>query len=491
MKQAFNPYLPNYEYVPDGEPHVFDGRLYVFGSHDRFGGKMFCLNDYVAWSAPVEDLKDWRFEGVIYKKTEDPENPKGNKSMYAPDVARGPDGRYYLYYGLADQYKLNVAVCDTPAGEYRYYGCVSHPGGTPWGEKDTDFMPFDPGILVDDDGRIHLYAGQGPLGKKQAVRDKKRRFRDSAYYAELEPDMKTIRRGPMRLLPSCADSEGTGFEHHEFFEANSIRKFGGRYYFIYSSVQSHELCYAMSDRPDGGFRYGGTLHSNGDIRPGEPLCENGAHGNDRRIKAYIGNNHGSIAEVGGRYYIFGHRHTNASMFSRQGVAEEIFMDETGHFAQAELTSCGLNGGPLQGTGRYDAAIACNLQSKNGACFSFFLSQNALHPRLTQDGPDRESDPGQYIANLRDGALAGFKYFDFESSRPETISVQIRGRTRGVLYVYAHEPGGFPAAQIAVDVNTKDWVSAGAALRVAGSRTPLFFLYRGSGKLDFLSFELRA
>ena len=490
MQQVFNPYLPNYEYVPDGEPHVFGDRLYVFGSHDRFGGRMFCLNDYVAWSAPVEDLKDWRYEGVIYRKTEDPENPRGNKSMYAPDVAQGPDGRYYLYYGLADQYKLNVAVCDTPAGEYHYYGCVTHADGTPWGEKDTDFMPFDPGILVDGDGRIHLYAGQGPLSRRQAARDKKRRFRDSAYYAELEPDMKTIRRGPLRLLPNCAESAGTGFEDHEFFEANSIRKFKGRYCFIYSSVQSHELCYALSDRPDCGFVYGGTLHSNGDIRPGEPLCANGAHGTDRRIKAYIGNNHGSIAEVKGHYYIFGHRHTNASMFSRQGVAEEIFMDENGHFAQAEMTSCGLNGGPLRGIGPYPAAIACHLQSKNGACFSFFASQNFLHPRLTQEGPDRESDPGQYVANLRDGATAGYKYFDFDSARPQSISVQIRGRAKGVLYVYGSEPGGFPAARIPVDVKTKDWVNAAAALRVEGSRTPLFFLYRGSGKLDFRSFALQ-
>ena len=491
MKQVFNPYLPNYEYVPDGEPHVFDGRLYVFGSHDRFGGKMFCVNDYVAWSTPVEDLKSWRYDGVIYRKTQDPANPKGNKSMYAPDVARGPDGRYYLYYGLADQYKLNVAVCDTPAGEYQYYGCVTHADGTPWGEKDTDFMPFDPGILVDDDGRTHLYAGQGPLSSSQAARDKRRRFRDSAYYVELESDMKTIRRGPVRLLPNSADSAGTGFEDHEFFEANSIRKFNGRYYFIYSSVQSHELCYAMSDRPDCGFRYGGTLHSNGDIRPGQPLCANGAHGTDPRIKAYIGNNHGSIADVKGRYYIFGHRHTNASMFSRQGVAEEIFMDEQGRFAQAEMTSCGLNGGPLKGTGLYPAAIACHLQSKSGACFSFALSQNFLHPRLTQDGPDRESDPGQYVANLRDGATVGFKYFDFESERPQTISVKISGHAKGVLYVYACEPGGIPAAQILVDLKTDAWVSASSPIRVSGGRTPLFFLFRGSGKLDFNSFELQA
>lgn len=66
-KQAFNPYLPSWEYVPDGEPYVFDGRVYVYGSHDIFGGHVFCLNDYVCWSAPVDDLGNWRYEGIIYK----------------------------------------------------------------------------------------------------------------------------------------------------------------------------------------------------------------------------------------------------------------------------------------------------------------------------------------------------------------------------------------------------------------------------------------
>ena len=51
-KQCFNPYLPSYEYIPDGEPYVFDGRVYVYGSHDRFGAMSFCENDYVTWSAP-------------------------------------------------------------------------------------------------------------------------------------------------------------------------------------------------------------------------------------------------------------------------------------------------------------------------------------------------------------------------------------------------------------------------------------------------------
>ena len=76
-KQVFNPYLPSYEYIPDGEPRVFNGRLYIYGSHDRFNGDVYCANDYVCWSAPENDLSDWRYEGVIFRKTQDPRNPDG------------------------------------------------------------------------------------------------------------------------------------------------------------------------------------------------------------------------------------------------------------------------------------------------------------------------------------------------------------------------------------------------------------------------------
>ena len=76
-KQCFNPYLPSYEYIPDGEPYVFDGRVYVYGSHDRFGAMSFCENDYVTWSAPEEDLSDWRYEGIIFHRTDDPMNEDG------------------------------------------------------------------------------------------------------------------------------------------------------------------------------------------------------------------------------------------------------------------------------------------------------------------------------------------------------------------------------------------------------------------------------
>ena len=65
-KQVFNPYLPLYEYIPDGEPHIFDGRLYIYGSHDKFGAFNFCHNDYVTWSTPIDDLKSWKYPSVDF-----------------------------------------------------------------------------------------------------------------------------------------------------------------------------------------------------------------------------------------------------------------------------------------------------------------------------------------------------------------------------------------------------------------------------------------
>ena len=130
MRQAMNPYLPLYEYIPDGEPHVFGDRIYVYGSHDRFDGKKFCLNDYVCYSAAVNNLKEWRYEGVIYKKTQDPRMRDGNHELWAPDVVRGKDGRYYLYYCPDDKIRsIGVAVCDSPAGQYAFYGLVQDTSG--------------------------------------------------------------------------------------------------------------------------------------------------------------------------------------------------------------------------------------------------------------------------------------------------------------------------------------------------------------------------
>lgn len=344
-KQAWNPYLPSWEYVPDGEPHVFGDRLYVYGSHDRFGGDTYCLEPYVCWSAPVEDLSDWTCHGVIYTGEGDTLNETGKRLMFAPDVAEYR-GKYYLYYGLDSSIAISVAVSDRPEGPYSFYGNVHHRDGQILGLKKGDAQQFDPGIFVDDDGRVYLYSGFSTTPEvAERIRKKMGDKADALHVStegnwviELEEDMLTVKSEPKRLLPGVSNSAGTGFEGHEFFEASSMRRFGGTYYAVYSSVQGHELCYAMSDRPDGGFVYKGVLHSNGNL------------GISDKPLYYYANNHGSLVEAGGAYYIFGHRHTSYTQYQRQGVAEQVFMEADGSFAQAEMTSCGLNGKPLAGTG---------------------------------------------------------------------------------------------------------------------------------------------
>lgn len=126
-KRVFNPYLPEWEYVPDGEPHIFNNRVWGYGSHDRKNGDSYCLEDYVVWSAPTDDLSNWTCSGTIFKKEDDPYNEKGKYSLFAPDIAKGPDGRYYLYYFTAQMERISVAVSERPDGRFRYYGDIHYP----------------------------------------------------------------------------------------------------------------------------------------------------------------------------------------------------------------------------------------------------------------------------------------------------------------------------------------------------------------------------
>lgn len=292
-RQAVNPYLPSWEYIPDGEPHVFNGRVYVYGSHDRFNAPIFCVNDYVCWSAPVEDLSEWRYEGVIYRKKQDPKNPLGYHLLFAPDVCQGPDGRYYLYYAFDFLGIMSVAVCDTPAGEYKFLGHIHYADGTLWGRRRGDQLPFDPGVLADDDGRVWLYSGF--YNAVPAILTGGHKLRcDGGTVLELEKDMVTIKTEPRVIFPK----KGPGaFQGHEFFEASSIRKEGKTYIFVYSSRHNHELCYATSQSPDRDFSYGGTLVSQGDIFLDSNLSEKHAANYIHR-SAFGGRNFEYYSECG-------------------------------------------------------------------------------------------------------------------------------------------------------------------------------------------------
>lgn len=334
--------------MPDGEPYVFGDRVYIYGSHDKFNGDKFSENHYVCWSAPVESLYDWRYEGIIYCKNQDPLNTDGTKCLYAPDIQQGTDGRYYLYYALESIGIMSVAVCDTPAGSFEYYGSVRYRDGKIVGESREDIFQFDSGVFMDDDGRIYLYTGFAPGDSEFWDKMLKGRKYEGAYCIELETDMLTVKAGPRLIIPKVGHADDTNFTGHEFYEASSMRKVGNTYYFIYSSINGHELCYATSDRPDDGFVYGGTILSNGDIYYNGRSEAEGLN--------YTGNNHGSIVKISGQWYIFYHRQINRHSFSRQACADKIVIDKDGCIKQVEMTSCGLNNGPLIGRGNILAHI---------------------------------------------------------------------------------------------------------------------------------------
>lgn len=474
MTTAFNPYLPSYEYVPDGEPHVFGGRLYVYGSHDAFGGDAFCVNNYVCYSAPLDDLGAWQYEGVIFDKATDPLNPDNQMNMNAPDVCQGPDGRFYLYYQLHRVTVTSVAVADRPEGPFTFYGHVKHPDGTLYGKARGDAYNFDPGMLVDDDGRIYMYTGFSPdAGMMRTVMTRMGVGLDGGTVVELEPDMLTLKGEPKATIPGKLFAAGTAFEGHGFFEASSPRKIGGRYYLIYSSALSHELCYAVSNSPMGEWQYGGTIVSIGDIGlPGT---------SETFARNFTGNTHGGLVEVNGQWYVFYHRQTNQQMCARQGCAEKISILADGSIPQVEVTSCGLNDGPLPAKGCYEARIACNLWGKKGT-FAYKLPRHSEpdYPYFTQSGADREADGDQYIANMTDGSVAGFKYFAFDGSE-NTVAVTAKGSAEGTVAVLA-APDAAPIARIAV-APAENWQRFAAQLPSLSGTSAVYLRYAGTGSLD--------
>ncbi|NLD95427.1 MAG: family 43 glycosylhydrolase [Fibrobacter sp.] len=491
MKQIFNSFLPLSEYIPDGEPHVFGDRVYIYGSHDKEGGETFCMLDYVVYSAPVTDLLDWKYEGVIYSSSQDPNNDGKRTYMYAPDVVKGNDGRFYLYYALAGDERrggqfdgpISVAVCDTPAGKFKYHGDVQFKDGTPV----KRMIPFDPGV-INDDGVIRLYYGwalnisipRNPVGRAIMVKIMQKMFKKTkkeivdepqgimgANVVELEDDMITVKSDIKRIVPGRNAAKGTTFAGHAFFEASSIRKIKDTYYFIYSSELMHELCYATSKYPDRDFVFGGTIVSSGDI---------GFRG--RKAKDRInatGNNHGSIEQINGEWYVFYHRHTHNSSFSRQACAEKITIEEDGSIAQVGITSCGLNGAPLVAKGEYPSPIYSILT--DGKMKHIGVGHlRTCKPCMTDRNDQR------FITNIKNGVIIGYKYFMFNGAA--TLNLTIRGKGKGTFLVKT-DMNGEPIGEIPVKPGS-DWESFGIPIDLSG-QFPLILQYKGSGMVEFMSF----
>lgn len=484
-----NPIFPLNEYIPDGEPHVFGDRVYLYGSHDKEGGTRFCECDYIVYSAPIGDLTDWVCHGNSYKKSQDPRSNNGKLvDYYAPDCVRGNDERYYLYYvamgpNVRNFGPISVAVSNKPEGPFEYYGDVRYKDNSPV----LKFMNNDP-TVINDNGKIRLYYGWG-LGRdfrnkffrpvlnyvlsKIAIRSVKEVKATkpsilSCAVVELEDDMLTVKSEPKAVLDSKTSAKKNSDLHkHAFYEAPSIRKFNDIYYLVYSSGENSELAYATSKYPDRDFEYKGVLISNSDL---------GYKGNFQP-KAAGGTIHGGIEFINGEYYVFYHRCTNNTNFSRQACGEKITMNSDGTFNMVEMTTQGLDNKPLKGAGKYSAVLCCNLFDKKTKTVQGNGKGNN-RPNITCKNNER------YITAISNGTVIGYKYFDF--ANPQEITATFRGGD-GMITI-STEIGGAAIAKFELD-NSYDWRKYKTKLLPIVGIHALYFTYQGKKKIDFLNFEL--
>ena len=359
-----NPYLPGWEYIPDGEPRVFGDRVYVYGSHDRVGSEWFCDYKLKVWSAPVDNLNEWTCHGVSFS-TRDCDGHKSDvdwtdMELFAPDVVE-KDGKYYLYAYIVGA-KGCVAASDKPEGPFRLISQYSYNIENHY--DDGTFI--DPGVLVDDDGRVYVYCGY-----------------QGSYMAEINGDnMYEVIDGTYKekIIPVE--------EPHRFFEACSPRKVGETYYMIYSPQIGSRLEYATSNSPTGPFEYRGTIIDNGVDFPG-------------------GNDHGSICCINGQWYIFYHRMSNGSIMSRRACVEKIEILPDGTIPQVEMTSLGFE----------DYLNPYKITMADTACV------------LLNGGMITEIDEFErIITKITDGTVMGWKYFEFgqDTGSEAVVKLKVRG-----------------------------------------------------------------
>lgn len=387
--QAANPYLPLWEHIPDGEPHVFEDpdnpgkyRIYIYGSHDILKTE-YCGVEQVVWSAPVENPTEWEYEGVSFKYYN--ESLGKNEILYAPDVCevKNEDGTktYYLYPNNMGGSKL-VAKSDRPEGPFEVCSTSCELGG-------------DPAVFVDEDGQAYGYWGF-----------------ETSYCGKLDPKTGHVTDTVTFPLGGCNQSDDKNDElfdnEFRFYEASSMRKILGKYVYIYSRktrdgedglpASNSTLAYAYGDSPMGPFTYGGTII--------DSRAKNTAADGETVITAYPnGNTHGSIENVNGQWYVFYHRQTNNNEVCRQGMAEPVSIRLEGErliIDEAEVTSQGFEINGLNPKKVTAAGNSCYLTGKEDT--------NRPYVYATYDGKSEINNP---VINIRNGSVVGFKYFNFD------------------------------------------------------------------------------
>ncbi|MBN1767142.1 MAG: hypothetical protein JXR50_09150 [Prolixibacteraceae bacterium] len=439
-----NPYLPLWEHIPDGEPRVFEDpdnpgkyRAYIIGSHDlRF--RSYCGPDIRMWSAPVEDLSNWRDEGSIFTYEIDGQWDV----MYAPDlveVKRKDGTKEYYLYPHSRGWNREAMVCKgtRPDGPFTPINLTEDGKRTVPGS----ILGFDPAVYIeyvtdpnDPDYEIgfRAYGYWGFQHSIAAQLDQNTMYSLRPGTEVIDPFLPaSVRYGLIRDPEGTKYSsiyEGEDLGRFNFFEASSIRKVGNKYITVYSGYSGPDygigssnstLRYAVGDSPLGPWKSGGVLvDSRGVVmnQDGSGLqTTNGGH-----------NTHGSIELIGGQWYVFYHRPPRNFGFARQAVVapvkvewdekpvaeggsvtiraydpyaeDEIWTakDSQGNeYTGAEVTSEGFYIYGLDPYQYYSAGYACYLSDVG----------------LQQDSWDIW-DNHMPIGNVKNGNIIGYKYFGF-------------------------------------------------------------------------------
>ena len=346
---------------------------------------------------------------------------------------------------------------------------VQNPDGTPY----QDFVCFDPAVM-NDNGTVRLFFGTGPF-RGMGVKPWNGFVLSKAYSGVFEKPPKAFRQKPGPLGANaavlCEDmltlkeppkriADTPDFKGHGFFEGSSIRKIGQTYYFVYSSQKNHELCYATSPYPDRDFCFRGTLVSNGDVGYGGRKERN-------RCNA-TGTVHGGIEKIGGRWYVFYHRLTHGSDYSRQMCAEPLGFLPDGSIAQVEMTSRGLSGNDLPGMGEYPAAICCNLTNGKMPHIANQIRKNI--PAITH------SDTEWYVGNAAKGTQIGYKYFSIQDNT--VLRVTARGKGQVCIKINGRSVGSLL-------YHSEKWAAASLRIPQGNPHTALWLTVT-EGSLDILS-----
>ena len=456
---AQNPYLPLWEHLPDGEPRVFEDpdqpgkyRAYIIGSHD-VTYTAYCGPDIRMWSAPVEDLSQWRDEGPIFTWF-----VSGQwDTMFAPDLVcttdRTTGKKTYWLYPHSRGWRRTPMVCkgDRPNGPFTPVNLTA------------DGTQCLPGSLIDFDPSVFI----------ENITDKKDKDYDTGYRAyvfygfqhstAVELDQNTMyskREGTAPIDPfipassrdgKLLDKEGSEYKalykgqnplDFNFFEASSIRQVGNKYVMVFSGYSGKEyglgntnsaLRYAFGDSPLGPWRSGGVLvDSRGVVlnEDGSRLIEtNAAH-----------NTHGSLQEINGQWYVFYHRPPRGFGNARQPmvapvkitwdkkpVAKGGVVKITGYdpyvkgnewvaaasngntYTGAEVTSEGFQIFGLPPYAYYSAGLACFMYGPNSN-------------QWMQDNHDVWNN-SMDLAGIQNGGIVGFKYFGFGGLAQDTKGVK--------------------------------------------------------------------